>query len=121
MRRISVLAIPVIALALAWVASPAAAQAAKSKAMTASGTVKAVSASSVTVTGKDSKDMTFSVDNTTNVRGKGAGTKSKEKGGKPMVTDLIANGDRVTVTYHDMGGTMHAATITVNSKAAMSK
>jgi|RhiMetdeSRZDD1v2_1073273.scaffolds.fasta_scaffold09203_11 hypothetical protein len=119
MRRISAFAIPVLALAMvAWAAGPAAAQkAAKPKSHTAAGTVKSVSAATVVVTGKDNKDMTFTVDNTTNVRGKGMGTKSAQKGGKPAVTDLLGAGDRVTVTYHDMGGSMHAAVINVNAKA----
>jgi hypothetical protein len=83
----------------------------------ASGTVKSVSADSLTVTGADGKDWMFTIDSTTKVTAKGASTKSKEKGGKTMATDLISMGDKVTVNYHDMGGTMHAADVRVTAKA----
>lgn len=122
MRRFSVLAIPFLAVALvAWLAVPAGAQAAKPKTMSASGTVKSVSGSSVVVTGKGTEEWTFTVDNTTTIRGKGAGTKSAQKGGKPTITDLVGMGDRVTVSYHDMGATKHAATININAKAPAMK
>ena len=32
-------------------------------------------------------------------------------------TEAVAAGDRVRVSYHDMSGTMHAATVTVTTKA----
>jgi hypothetical protein len=84
----------------------------------ASGTVKSVSASSLTVTG-GGKDYTFDVDSKTNVIGTGLSTKSKAKGTKLTITEAVATGDKVTVTYHDMGGTMHASTIRVTAKAKM--
>ena len=126
MRRFSILAIPFLAVTLlAFVAAPASAGQAKAKTMSASGTVKSVSGSSVVVTGKDKAgkeaEWTFSVDNATTIRGKGAGTKSAQKGGKPSVTDLLGAGDRVTVSFHDMGATKHAAVININSKAMMMK
>ena len=79
---------------------------------TAHGTVKDISASSLTISSQG-KDMTFTVDATTHAVGKGLGTATKDTGGKAPITDLIKTGDNVTVTYHDMGGTLHAATVHV--------
>ena len=81
------------------------------------GIVKSVSATSVTVTA-NAKDSTFAVDGKTKVHGKGIGTKSKAKGGKPTIPDLLAEGDRVTVTYQQMGSTLHAVSIEVSSTGA---
>lgn len=77
---------------------------------TAHGTVKDVSASSLTITSAG-KDMTFTVDAKTHAVGKGLGTATKESGGKAPITDLLKAGDEVSVTYHDMGGTLHAASV----------
>jgi hypothetical protein len=76
------------------------------------GTVKSVAASSLTITAAG-KDMTFTVDDATKVTGKGAGTKAKQAGGRTPITDLVSTGDAVSVTYHDMGGSMHAAAVRV--------
>ncbi len=93
------------------------------KTMTASGTVSAVSGSSLTVkTGKE--DMTFTVDEKTKITASGASTKSKEKkaaGEKTVITDFVGEGDMVRVTYHDTGGTKHAASVAVTRKAAGKK
>jgi hypothetical protein len=86
----------------------------KPKAMNANGTVKSVSADSLVVTA-GAKEMTFALDSSTKFVGKGLSTKS---GGAPMkASDAVASGDRVKVTYHDMSGTLHAATVTVTAKA----
>ena len=92
----------------------------KTKTMNATGMVKSVSGDSLVVTA-NGKDMTFTVDGTTKFVGKGLGTKAA--GGKLTATDAVSANDRVRVAYHDMGGTMHAATVTVTSKgsAAASK
>jgi hypothetical protein len=79
---------------------------------TAHGTVKDVSASSLTITSQG-KDMTFTVDASTHAVGKGMSTATKGTGGKAPITDLIKTGDNVSVSYHDMGGTLHAATVHV--------
>ena len=81
--------------------------------------MKSVTATSLTVTGTDGKDMTFSVDATTKVVGKGVGTKAaqKGKGGRASITDLLGAGDRVNVKYHDMSGTLHAASVHVVTAA----
>jgi len=74
--------------------------------------VKTVSATSITVTA-DAKDTTFAVDAKTKVYGKGIGTKSQIKGGKPTIPDLLKEGDRVSVTYQQMGAMMRAVSIEV--------
>jgi hypothetical protein len=84
---------------------------------TADGTVKSVAAGSLVVS-DGGKDMTFTVDAKTRVVGKGAGTKSAAAGGRTSITDLISNGDRVSVTYTEAGGAMHASTVRVTTKAA---
>jgi len=81
-------------------------------AKTAHGTVKDVSASSLTISSAG-KDMTFTVDSSTHAIGKGLGTATEKTGGKAPITDLIKAGEQVSVTYHDMGGTLHAATVHV--------
>ena len=88
---------------------------------TLTGTIKAVAPDSLTVTGADMKDMVFSVDAKTLVVGTGIGTKSQEKGGKATVADLLGMGDKVTVTYHETGGTNHATYVRRTAKAKTSK
>jgi hypothetical protein len=100
------------------VALHAQAKKAATKAMTASGTVKSVSATSLTVN-SGGKDMTFMIDSSTKFVGKGLGTKSQAKGGKMTATDAVAANDMVSVAYHDMGGTMHAASVRVTAKGSM--
>ena len=106
-----------VLVALSVVAPPAsaAAQSKPKNQMLPNGTVKSVSPASIVVTALG-KDMTFGVDAKTQVVGKGIGTKSKAKGDKPAISDLVKAGDRVTVTYQDTGGTMHASKIEVASR-----
>jgi hypothetical protein len=122
MKRMVVVALTVFGLCAAAPSVTLQAQATKAKAktMTASGTVKDVSGTNLTVT-SGGKDMSFSVDGSTKFIGKGLSTKTREKGGKLTATDAVGNGDMVTVTYHDMGGTMHAAQVRVNNKAMTTK
>jgi hypothetical protein len=89
---------------------------AKAKSMSANGTVKSVSGDSLVIT-SGGKDMTFTVDGTTKFVGKGLSTKTREKGGKMMASDAVGSGDMVSVTYHDMGGAMHAASVRITTKA----
>jgi predicted transcriptional regulator len=116
MKHFTIVALSVLALCVA--AQPVALHAqAKGKTMTASGTVKSVSGTSLVVTGAG-KDWTFTMDNTTKFVGKGLSTKSK---GAPMAaTDAVHEGDKVTVSYHDMAGTMHASNVRITA-AAMKK
>jgi hypothetical protein len=118
-RMISVL----VALIVAAGASHATAQTAATQksgasmaAKKAQGVVSAVTSDSVTVKAAG-KDMMFSVDSSTKVVAKGAGTKSEAAGGKMSITDAVGMGDRVTVSYHDMDGKMHASEVRVTAKA----
>ena len=116
MRR-TVLAIPVAAIALiGWLAPQARAQDTK----TARGTVTSVSGDSVMVK-VGTQDMKFTIDSATTITAPGAGTKTRKaqaEGGKPKASELLSAGTPVEVKYHDMGGTMHAATVRVTTKAS---
>ena len=112
MKRLLVVALSVLALCAT---QPGLQAQGKTKTMNATGTVKSVAGDSLVVTA-NGKDMTFAVDGTTKFVGKGLGTKAA--GGKLTATDAVAMNDRVRVAYHDMGGTMHAATVTVTSKGS---
>jgi len=114
-----------LAVALTVAAAPAFAQDKKApaktekapamKTMTASGSVSAVAADSLTVKAKDG-DMTFTVDDKTNVQASGAShkTAAAKADNKPTpITDFVKVGDEVTVKYHDMGATKHAASVRV--------
>jgi hypothetical protein len=114
MKQFMLVALSVLGLSI--VAHPVAvhAQAKKTsaKTMTTTGTVKSVSGTSLVVNSKG-KDETFTVDTTTKFTGKGLSTKSQ---GKTMAsTDAVHEGDMVTVSYHDMNGTMHAATVRITN------
>jgi alpha-tubulin suppressor-like RCC1 family protein len=92
------------------------AAAGKMAAMTAKGTVKSVAADSIVVTDKDGKDWTFAVDKTTKVYAKGGShmTAEKKASGETMtIADAVKVGEKVTVKYHDMGETKHAAEVRV--------
>src|ERR1051326_7885076 len=102
------LAIPLSALLMiaAWAPS-ASAQGTKK----ATGTISAVTGSSVTVKTQSGQDMTFSVDKDTMITTPGGGTKAKaaKAAGKAGVapTDVLKAGQAVEVSYHETGGTMH--------------
>jgi len=107
------------------VASPGASSAAEAAAKSSNGTVKTVSATSLSISGSSGGgatfDQTFTIDANTKVVGRGAGTATAAKGGKAAITDLVATGDKVSVSFHDMGGTLHASEVRVTAKAAPSK
>lgn len=110
MRRL-LLAVPLAALSVVgWPTSHALAQATK----TTRGTLTAMAADSVTVK-VGTTDMKFSVDDKTQVQATGAGTKARQAAaaGKPgpKLADIVKVGQAVEVTYQDMGGMLHAATI----------
>jgi hypothetical protein len=92
---------------------------------TSNGTVKSVAATTMTVSGSSGSGatftQTFTIDNSTKVIGKGAGTASAAAGGKTVVTELVSTGDQVSVTYHAVGNALHAAEIRVTSKAGPAK
>lgn len=109
MKRIAVLvAMTLLVSACATLAQP--------KTTTVVGFVKTVAADSLAVNGGPGKDWTFTVDTTTKVIAKGGTHKSDAAAdaGKPlMITDIVKEGQRVQVKYHDMDGKMHAAQVRV--------
>jgi len=117
MKKSILVGLTVLGLCLAAQPVTVQAQAKKAagKAMSASGTVKSVSGTSLVVSSAG-KDMTFTLDTSTKFVGKGLGTKAKA--GPLSATDAVHEGDMVSVSYHDMGGTMHAANVSVTAKAS---
>ena len=93
------------------------------KTLSASGTVSAVSNTSLTVKGK-ADEWTFVVDNDTKVTGKGASTKSsalKDEKKASVITEFVKVGDSVTVKYHDTGTAKHAADVRVTQSKPAAK
>lgn len=89
-------------------------QAAAQDTKSARGTVTAMAADSITVKAGE-REMRFDVDAKTVLTAEGAGTAAREaaaagKGG-PKLAEFIKVGDAVEVSYHETGGTMHAARI----------
>lgn len=84
--------------------------------MTSTGTVSTVAPTSLTIAAS-SGSQTFSIDSSTKVVGQGAGTATAAAGGKVAFADLVGVGDRVSVSYHQTGATMHAAEVRVTAKA----
>jgi hypothetical protein len=80
----------------------------------ARGTVTAMSAATMTVQVAGTA-MNFAVDSKTVVEARGAGTASKKAAADnkpgPSLSEVIKVGQAVEVSYHDAGGTMHAAGI----------
>ena len=94
----------------------------KDAAETSTGTVKMVAADSITISGSSGAGgtftQTFRIDPNTKLVGKGAGTATAAKGGKAPLSDLIATGDRVSVSYHKMGDALHASDVRVTMRAS---
>jgi hypothetical protein len=88
------------------------------KTETASGEVTAVTGTSLTITGTAPAGGTFTqsytVDGNTRVVGEGAGTAASK--GKVTILDLVAKGNRVTVTYQASGATLVATEVRVTRK-----
>jgi hypothetical protein len=105
--------------AVSSVGSSSDTKAAAGETKTASGTVKSVAPTSLTMTGSGAAatTQTFTIDSSTKVIGRGVGTAAAAAGGRTVVTDLVAVGDTVSITYHSMGNAMHAAEIRVTAKA----
>jgi hypothetical protein len=94
------------------------AAAAPGKAQTATGTVSSVSGSSLTIKAA-SGDMTFAIDPKTNVVGTGVGSAARKvtaEGGKATITEFVKEGDTVSVTYHEAGGTNTASAVRITRK-----
>jgi len=88
---------------------------------TASGTVKSVSATSMTISGSSGGGATFTqsytIDPDTKVIGKGLGTAAAAKGGRTTITELVHAGDSVTVSYSAKGSALHASEVRVVTAA----
>jgi hypothetical protein len=80
------------------------------------GTVKAVSAGSLTVT-SDGRDMPFAINRNTRVLFPGAGRATRDAGGTIAITSLVSAGDTVSVSYTEAGGTSTASEVRVTIKA----
>lgn len=78
----------------------------------ANGTVKAVTLSQVTLASQG-KDLTFAITKDTDVLARGASKTTKAAGGKTTIADFIHNGDDVSISYLERGGTMTASEIRV--------
>jgi hypothetical protein len=88
------------------------------KAQTAAGVVASMTGNSLTVKGT-SGEWTFTIDEKTNVVGTGVGTagaKAKAEGKKPAFSELVHEGDSVSVTYHDVDGTKHASVVRITKR-----
>ncbi len=85
----------------------------------ARGKVTAVSAMSVSIAGSSGPatfTQTYSVDANTHIVGKGVGTKMAASGGRTSITDVVAVGDTVSISYKPGGNAPHAAEIRVIGK-----
>ena len=116
MKRVLCLVVgALLATAPVFAQAPTAAKPA-GKTVTATGTVSAVTADSVTVKGKDG-EWTFAVDKDTKITMPGASKKTaalKDAKKPAPITEFVKVGDSVTVKYHD-GPTKHAAEVLVLS------
>ena len=110
-----------VAVAVMVAAVPAVSRAGQAmKTMNTSGTVSAVTPAQITVKAKDATTATYDIDKDTVVTAKGASHKSlalKVDGKASVLTEFVKVGDTVSVGYHDMGGSKHAATINVTAAA----
>ena len=85
----------------------------------ASGTVTAVSETSLTIKARGA-EQTFVIGEKTRVEGPGFGTQTRElraKGEKPTLTKFIRSGDIVRVRYQEMGGKLQAEEVRLVQRA----
>ena len=89
------------------------------------GTVDSVTLTSLSVKGAAgggaTSMRTYAIDNDTKVIARGAGTAAAASGGKLIITDVVAAGDKVSISYHLMGDMLHATEVRVTGKATMRK
>ena len=82
----------------------------------ASGTVKSVAATSITITDDAKKDWTFIVDKDTTVTAKGASHKMREAEGagkSTQITDFVMEKQSVGVKYEEKDGKLYAKEVRV--------
>jgi hypothetical protein len=117
MKRFLLLAVAALLASSPVFAQEKAAKSAAEKKMNATGAVTAVSDTSLTVKGKEG-EWTFAVDKSTHVAVKGASkaTAAAKESKQPLaITQYVKVGDTVLVSYHETGGTKHAADVQVRS------
>ncbi|HEV8347256.1 MAG TPA: DUF5666 domain-containing protein [Vicinamibacterales bacterium] len=89
--------------------------------MISSGTVRSVTANAMTISGPSGGGATFTqsftIDPSTRVVAKGAGTAAAAKGGKIAITEAVGVGDRVSVSYHEAGSALQASEVRVTVKS----
>jgi hypothetical protein len=91
----------------------------KPKSATASGTVTAMTGTSLAVK-TSAGESTFTIDPKTKIIGTGLGTKDKkaaDEGKKLVLSDVVGVGDTVSVTYQETAGTKHASEVRLRTKA----
>jgi hypothetical protein len=79
------------------------------------GKVKSISGPVLTLN-VNGRDMTFIVDENTDVLFKGAGRATRNAGGSLPITDLVHNGDLARVGYRELNGAMRALEIQVKGR-----
>ena len=108
----------VVVTLLSFLASAMSAQESK-KTMRATGRVVAITPDSITIK-PGNTNLTFAVDTSTKVVGKGVGTKTQalKTANKPaQITDLVDENDSVIVAYHDVGeGKLQASRVDIRAK-----
>jgi Domain of unknown function (DUF5666) len=94
---------------------------AAAKSETSNGTVESISGSALTITGTSGGGstfkQTFTIDSKTVLVGEGVGTAAAKAGGKLSFTDQVTKGDRVAVTYRQVGNILHADEVRITLKA----
>jgi hypothetical protein len=117
MKQLAAVALGVLLLSSPILAQDKPAKPAAEKTLTATGTVSAVSDTSLSVKGK-AAEWTFAVDKETQVTGTGASRKTAalKSDRKPTVlTEYVKVGDAVDVKYHEKGTTKHAAEVVIRA------
>jgi hypothetical protein len=112
-----------LAFAVVFMVSLSSAVSAADKTKLAQGKVTAATNDSLTIE-DGGKSLTFGIDGSTKVLGKGLSTlmhEKKAKGESFTFTDGVAVDDMVKVSYHDMDGKLHAAQVTVVQKHLSAK
>jgi hypothetical protein len=64
----------------------------------------------------EGREMTFIVDENTQVLARGAGRAIRNAGGGPPITDLVHGGDVVRVEYRELNGAMRVVEIQVKGR-----
>jgi len=90
------------------------------KSLVSSGRVQAIGDRFITIRGDSgggaSFSQTFAIDERTKVLAKGAGTAAAAKGGRLPISDVVASGDFVTISYEKGDSALHASNVRVTMK-----